>query len=457
MSDVNNALDGLLPQELLEAIVDAVKFHLKAEATSTLASLSLTCRALVPRCRRHLFRVVKFDHSAAWGSGYSFPRDNASRVQAFLALVTEEGSKALGPPIGDYVQSLKIDNNISPLFPQITARLPNLKQFDVMSSFRKYDERAFLEYEVLHEVTEGLVDSLHQKELRYILSQDYAKRVAERLTDTSWLHPLVPLRLERLLISNSTEDLRPLANFIPRCLHVQRNVAQRSLPDESVSSTHPLVAVRRFQFYSQNSRLLGAMMDMEGARPTFSSVEHFNMLVYSRFDEEPVHTLLRNFTVSLIGLELNLSLCNSDALLRRLEGLDLSALPNLKHLRLVNWPRAPNEPMLSLPDEFVSLITTYGTAPTMLETALLMIQRAQYDGDGQALALSAEDDSWERARRFVKDNRDVTFSRLRSFKVHFHAADFRVKPDDSRIIKVRERLEEVFDLGDGILSSVVFT
>ncbi|KAJ3531951.1 hypothetical protein NMY22_g7951 [Coprinellus aureogranulatus] len=439
-------LDGSIPQELLEAIVDLVRYE--CDATLTLASLALTCRALVPRCRRYLFREVKLDYSAARGSGYAFPRNNASRVQALLAIVAEGGSKALGPPVGNYVHSLRVENNISPLIPHITAHLPNLKLFHVVSSLSSVDERTSLEREVLHEVTEGMIDwnACSREEVRDILSRDYSNQVSERLTDTSGYHLLGPLHLERLLIVHFSEDWRPTLNFIQRCLHV----------DLDRGDSHRVVTASRLHFHSESNSLLARFMTLESIRPTLIHLEHLNILVTLPRGEEPgVPSLLPNFAGSLRWLELNLSRCVPGTLRLCLNRLDLSALPSLKHLRLVNWPRALNEPILSLPDDFISLISTCGAVPTMLETVYLSFQREELYGS--RIALSAGDDTWERARRLVVGNRELGFSRLKSFKVSFHAADVRARPDDPEIIKMRGRLQEAFNLGEGILSCVLFT
>lgn len=149
-------------------------------------SLCLTSRALVPRCRRYIFREVKFDHSSAWGSGFTYPRHNSSRVQAFLFLLTERGSEALGAPIGHYVQLLRIENNSSPLIPHITARLPSLKNFIVISSLRACDVALLFDYEVLHEVTEGKVEEYDQDTRAVLLASKSVQPVIQRVRNPSY-------------------------------------------------------------------------------------------------------------------------------------------------------------------------------------------------------------------------------------------------------------------------------
>ena len=137
-----------------------------------MAALSLAYRALVPRCRQYLFRVVSFDRSAAWGSGFTYPRPNSSRVQAFLALLSAAQSERLGAPIAAYIRVLRIENNFGPLFFQITALLPNLKEFHLRSTTQGDIERPFLQYEAFHEVTNGDIDDCDEEAIKTIL-EDY--------------------------------------------------------------------------------------------------------------------------------------------------------------------------------------------------------------------------------------------------------------------------------------------
>lgn len=154
--------------ELLEAVADAVGMR-DRNPGPTLKALSLTYRALVPRCRQYLFRVVSFDHSSAWGSGFTYPRHNSSRVQALLALLSDPQSERLGAPLAAYIHVLRIENNLSPLFFQITALLPNLKEFHLRSTTHGDIDRPFLQYEALHEVTNGDIDDYDVEAMRTIL------------------------------------------------------------------------------------------------------------------------------------------------------------------------------------------------------------------------------------------------------------------------------------------------
>lgn len=164
-----------LPLELLESVVDVIAMQPYPQPSrQTIKCLSLTCRGLVPRCRRYLFRLVGFGRFSDFSLGFTYPRPNSSRVQAFLALLKDSRRhEALGAPIGEFVQVLILGNNFHPLFPQITAPLPNLSQFLWSSTLGCLDtHRESLDHEALHQATGGEVASLDHDVRKQMLEDD---------------------------------------------------------------------------------------------------------------------------------------------------------------------------------------------------------------------------------------------------------------------------------------------
>ena len=118
-----------LPQETLDAIVDAVASE--DGAFVALRALVVTNRSILPRCRRHLFRVVRFTYGDTFPTtAFPHPRPTSSRLQGFLAFLNESVLRGLTTgvsPVGAFVQVLKVTNTLSPLKDsvRITKRCAN--------------------------------------------------------------------------------------------------------------------------------------------------------------------------------------------------------------------------------------------------------------------------------------------------------------------------------------------
>lgn len=142
-----------------------------------------------------------------------------------------------------------------------------------------------------------------------------------------------------------------------------------------------------------------------------------------------------------------------------LEGLDLSSLPKLKHLKLVNWPRSSQQKLSSLPNGIISFLSPYGTASSVLETVHISVQRAK-SPPNEPVDWTDSDRSWEGLARLVgseKRQRAPGFRHLVSFKVSFMLKDFVPKRKDgvAERTAAAQKAKKLLTLGDGIESSVV--
>jgi hypothetical protein len=109
-----------LPQEILDEIVENFVRH-----TGRIANLSLTCRAFLPRCQRHLFSTIQL---LANGPA------RRDRVMEFASII-----KRPSCPIGTYVRQLRMyfggfkqtETNMNIVFPSILPLLSNVQMLTV--------------------------------------------------------------------------------------------------------------------------------------------------------------------------------------------------------------------------------------------------------------------------------------------------------------------------------------
>ncbi|KAJ3538640.1 hypothetical protein NMY22_g5083 [Coprinellus aureogranulatus] len=442
-----------LPQETLDAIIDAVATE--DDGFATLHTLCLTGRAALPRCRRHLFRVIKFTSEDNFGKNFPYPRPNSSPLQALLSLLTYTANgSTLGAPIGAFVRILKITNSVNPLIIQITAHMPNLRSIIFRTECGERELGRSVKYEAFHEATRGNEAELDKCLKGSSYPQAVIRRIRELNTFLTPL-PLAPLRLECLYVRHS-RVAHPITNFsfLIRCLHLHRELKGYSLEPQVVAGRS--LTVEKLEVYGD----LGWLDSMLTWSHTRGAFENLRCLIIgpSSLKPDAFRTPLQLIQLSrhsLTSLEINLSDGNLAKEMQHDLPFHLPTLPNLKHLSLVSWPRTRGQPMFGFPSKIIALLSAYGTTSSALEAVQISLTWKKWDFEADW----DEDGSWQLAKRTIlgsDESPSPGFRHLRSFKISVHSRKGKPVTDPAEKQRALEKLRSLFDLTDsGIEGGVV--